>query len=186
MGHSLSVTLTAGDSSTKDTCLRQCQRTKVHIVSSSIRQQNTVQVTLRPVHYIFVFINPPITPLRSLINLINQLNTTNLTLPQLIQPLQHALKPARTNLGRVNSELLAREQLRSKLPERLAELKVLRLCGHVHAAEELEGFAGDGVAEGCLGRRKRYVLVGGGRALLFFNKWTGVCSPCSQHQCGHA
>jgi hypothetical protein len=93
---------------------------------------------------------PPVTPLRSLINLVNQLNTTNLTLPQLIQALQHALQAARANLSRVHSELLAREQLRSKLPERLAELKVLRLRGHVHAAEELEGFAGDGVAESCL------------------------------------
>ena len=96
--------------------------------------------------------NPPSPPLRALINLINQLNPTNLTLPQLIKTLQHTLEAARANLGRVNSQLLAGEKLSSKLPESLAELEVLRLRGDVHAAEELEGFAGDGVAEGGLGR----------------------------------
>ena len=94
--------------------------------------------------------NPPSPPLRALINLINQLNPTNLTLPQLIKTLQHTLQTSRANLSRVNSELLAGQKLSSKLPERLAELKVLRLGGNVHAAEELERFAGDGVAEGGL------------------------------------
>ena len=96
--------------------------------------------------------NPPSPPLRALINLINQLNPTNLTLPQLIKTLQHTLQTSRANLGRVHSQLLARKQLSSKLPECLAELEVLRLRGDVHAAEELEGFAGDGVAEGGLSR----------------------------------
>ena len=84
------------------------------------------------------------------INPVNQLNTTNLTLLKLIQPIKHALQSARTSLNRVHSELLASNELRSQLPERLCEFEVLGLRRHVHAAGPLEGFAGEGVAEGGL------------------------------------
>lgn len=81
------------------------------------------------------------------INPVHQLNTTNLTLLQLLQPIKHALKSSRAKLHRVHGQLLAGDELRSQLPERLCEFEVLWLGGHVHAAGPLEGFAGEGVAE---------------------------------------
>lgn len=81
------------------------------------------------------------------INPVHQLNTTNLALPKLVQPIKHTLQSSGTGLDRVHSELLASDKLRSQVPERLRELEVLWLCGHVHAAGPLESFAGEGVAE---------------------------------------
>lgn len=50
----------------------------------------------------------------------------------------------------MHSQLLARNKLRAKLPEYLAELEILRLSRNLHAAGELEVLAGDGVSEGAL------------------------------------
>lgn len=88
-------------------------------------------------------------------NLVHQLNTTNLTRLQLLQAIQHALKPTLADLDRVHGDLLAGDELRGQVPESLAELEVLRLRGHVHAAGPFESFAYDGVAESCLQRKRR-------------------------------
>jgi len=114
---------------------------------------------------------------RGLINLVNQLDTADLTLPQLVQTLEHTLKTPRANFGRVDSELLAGEELGRKLPESLAKLEVLRLRGELHTAEELEGFASDGVAESSLHNKLVDLWVPGQEV---------GCSPCSQHQYGRA
>jgi hypothetical protein len=84
------------------------------------------------------------------INPVHQLNTTDLTLLQLLQTIKHALESSRAELNRVHGELLAGDELRGQVPESLCEFEVLWLGGHVHAAGPLEGFAGEGVAEGGL------------------------------------
>jgi len=85
------------------------------------------------------------------INPVHQLNTANLTLLKLVQTIKHALESARAKLDRVHRELLAGDELRSQVPERLCEFEVFWLGGHIHAAGPLEGFAGEGVAESGLG-----------------------------------
>jgi len=83
-------------------------------------------------------------------NLVHKLNTTDLTLLKLVQAVKHAIQTARADFGWVYSELLAGNELSSQVPEGLCEFEVLGLRGHVHAASPFEGFAGEGIAEGCL------------------------------------
>jgi hypothetical protein len=104
---------------------------------------------LWPSHYVYVS-TKHLNPLSLSINPVNKLNTTDLALLKLVHSVKHTLKPSRTNLDWVHSELLAGKKLRSQFPERLRELEVLRLRRHVHAAGPFESFAGEGVAESSL------------------------------------